>query len=339
MNASTSLPPCCLRIHPENPEIVVFGTYKLEKPSSLRHGSLDVYSTTNNNFNLLSSTKTESAVLDLKVCPDDSATWVSAHSTGNICIWTYTNHKLELRENLELFDKDVLVTSVFFSPTDKTSLLATLTSGEAALVDLTSGAFRVLAESHSLECWTGAFGEEGPAANVVFTGGDDARLISHDLRTDSKIWATSHRHHDAGVVSILCPGKEWPLESPNCLWTGSYDDNLRVFDLRKLDTDEGPSLFPSLLPQELHKINLEGGVWRLIPAPKTATTPANSVLACCMYQGAYIVSAEAEKPAIHKFFKGNHDSMVYGGDWASSGDTVITCSFYDNVIEQWSPNA
>lgn len=337
MNTKTELPPCCLRIHPDNNNIVVLGTYKLEKESGLRHGTLDVYSTENGLFQKLSSTKTELAVLDLKVSPKDSSSWVLAHSTGNLMLWRYENEALELQKDLQLFESDVLVTSVFFNPQNANLVLATLTSGEAAIVNLENGSFETLDSSHLLECWTGAFGEAGPSQNVVFTGGDDAKLIAHDLRTNGQIWATNHRHHEAGVVLVLCPGDSWLLHLPSTLWTGSYDDHLRVFDLRKLDTDEGPALFPSLLPQELHKVNLSGGVWRLIPAPSSANGPKDSVLACCMYQGAYIVLPEEGKPVERKFFKGEHESMVYGGDWASLGDSVVTCLFYDNVVERWLP--
>lgn len=326
MNTTTELPPCCLRVHPQNPEIAVLGTYKLEENGS-RHGSLDVYTTKNGHFERLSSTKTASAVLDLKVSPADASLWVLAHSTGNISVWRFEDEKLEMKQNMDLFEEDVLVTSVFFDPKDANRLLATLTSGEAAIVDLQNGTFDLLETPHSLECWTGAFGEEGAAQNVVFTGGDDAKLIAHDLRQNEKIWAST-RHHDAGVVLILCPGKEWRNPRSDCLWTGSYDDNLRVFDLRKIDTDEGPSLFPSLLPQELHKTNLGGGVWRLIPGPDL------SVLACCMYKGAYILKTGENEPQVGKFFKGKHESMVYGGDW--SGKDALTCLFYDNVVEKWA---
>lgn len=318
----------------------MIGTYKLEKDTGRRHGSLDVYASGKGGWTRLLSVATELAVLDVKVSPKDPSVWVLAHSTGNIMVWKFDedNNSLQLQENLRLYDEGVLVTSVFFDPANPEQLLATLTSGEAAIVNLQDSSSHQLDTQHLLECWTGAFGEAAPAANVVFTGGDDAKLIAHDLRTNSKIWATSARHHDAGVVLILCPNTLWLLHQPNQLWTGSYDDHLRVFDLRKLDTDDGPCLFPSLLPQELHKVNLNGGVWRLIPAPKSASTPQDSVLACCMYQGAYIVLPEDDKPVAKQFFKGQHDSMVYGGDWASLGEYVVTCSFYDNVVEQWLPS-
>lgn len=325
MNTTTRLPPCCLRTHPAHPEIAILGTYKLEENGS-RHGSLDIYTTKNAEFELLSSIETASAVLDLKISPENPDLWVLAHSTGNISIWTFEENALELKQNWAIFEEDELVTSVFFDPRNPQNVLVTLTSGASGIVCLENGEMEQFDTAHSLECWTGAFGEEGAAANVVFTGGDDAKLIAHDRRQKSKIWS-ANRHHDAGVVLILCPGKEWSNPNSNRLWTGSYDDNLRVFDLRKLETDEGPVLYPSLLPQELSKTDLGGGVWRLIPGPES------DILACCMYKGAYILGSENEKPEVKKFFKGRHESMVYGGDW-SRGE-ALTCLFYDCVVEKW----
>lgn len=324
----TELPPCCLRIHPKDSSIVFMGTYMLEKESGLRHGTVDVYRIEKGELHKLNSYVTL-AVLDIKISPSDPNLLVLAHSTGNIIVWKYDDHKLVQSSNLQLFDDLLLVTSVFFSPNNSNELLATLTTGEAALIDLTTADFTMLDTAHSLECWTGAFGEAGPAQNVVFTGGDDGKLIAHDLRTQDKIWETLHRHHDAGVVLVLCPGS-WNSENPNTLWTGSYDDCLRVFDLRHLD-DNGPKLYSGLLPQEIHKQNLGGGVWRLIPGPQ------GKVLTCCMYDGARIIETSNE-PQASLYFKGDHESMCYGGDWSPDGDFVVTCSFYDNVVQVWLPD-
>lgn len=321
-------------MHPTSCNVVFIGTYKLEKESGLRHGSVDIYDVSGGIFSRRASVPTKLAVLDLKISPEDPLFLVLAHSTGNLLVWKFNGESLEIVHEIEVFDHDTLVTSVFFSPNDSNLLLATLTAGSSAMVHLKTGQIDELTTSHSLECWTGAFGELGPTQNVIFTGGDDAKLIAHDLRTNDKIWETSHRHHDAGVVSILCPGPKWLTKRPNSLWTGSYDDCLRIFDLRRLDAEEGPTLYPGLLPQEQYKENLNGGVWRLIPAPDS-----DKVLACCMYDGARIIdpSSDPENPQVSRYFKGDHESMCYGGDW--QGDFVVTCSFYDNVVQLWLPTA
>lgn len=307
----TSLPPCCLRVHPLDPSIVLIGTYKLEE-SGLRHGSIEVYKL--DGLVLQSSTPTSLAILDMKFS-NDASTLVTAHSTGHLSLWRYDSG-LQHIEDIQVADEGVLVTSVFFHPT-LPKVLATLTSGDSAMVDLQNMDIEMLAP-HTLECWTAEF--ESP--NVAFTGGDDAKLIAHDLRMQQQIWAMGPRFHDAGVVLILPRGSR--------LWTGSYDDHLRVFDVRKLDGDDGPTLFAGLLPTEKQKENLNGGVWRLLPAPSSS-----QVLACCMYDGARILEEEGDAVHATRYFKGDHESMCYGGDWA--GDDVVTCSFYDNVVQVWLP--
>lgn len=298
----------------------------------MRHGSIEIYRIDNGNFVQLSSTPTKLAVLDVKFSPKDPLLFVSAHSTGNLAVWRYADALVTLVHDMAIFDEEILITSVFFDPLCPCRVLVTATSGESAIVDLETQETAVLPTTHDLECWTGAFGEVGPAKNVLFTGGDDGKLIAHDLRTQDKIWATSHRHHDAGVVLVLCPSDQWNKTQPNALWTGSYDDCLRIFDLRKLDADDGPVLYPGMLPQETFKENLNGGVWRLIPAPNS-----DRVLVCCMYDGARIVEPTATGAEVTRYFKGDHESMCYGGDWQD--DTIVTCSFYDNVVQQWLPTA
>lgn len=330
---ASKLPPCCLQIHPLNTEIIFVGTYELEKSLGLRNGTIETYTLINGTFTLVKETSTPLAILDLKFHPADPQFLVLAHSVGKVVIWDVDTDTCDLtvRQEYDVSKDNILVTSVFFDPSNTNRLLCTLTSGEAVLLNLSTGESESLDTSHELECWTGAFGQLGPCQNVVFTGGDDSKLTAHDLRTNEKIWSTNHRHHDAGVVSILCPSQSWLLSRPNDLWTGSYDDCLRVFDVRHIEGDDGPYLYQSLLPLETSKKNLGGGVWRLIPGPDT-----NNVLACCMYDGARIIKPVKDSFEVERYFKGDHESMCYGADWRNP-DSVVTCSFYDNVIQLWLP--
>lgn len=322
----SSLPPCCLRVHPNDTSLILLGTYQLEKDSGRRHGSVEMWKYADGHLEQLRTYPTDGAILDLKFGVGGS-TLVTAHSTGNIMVWRSAGADLELVHDKALFDPDTLITSIFFSPTHD-ELLVTLTSGASALVDLATFEVNELDTSHSLECWTGAFGEVGPLSNVVFTGGDDLALIAHDRRTNGPIW-TAARAHDAGVVAILPASPHWNAANAHHLWTGSYDDHLRVLDLRI--TEQSTDLIPGLVPRVLQKENLGGGVWRLIPSPVD-----QRVLACCMYDGARIING-GESFLVEGYFKGDHESMCYGGDWASDGSYVATCSFYDNVVQVWEP--
>lgn len=292
-------PPCCVRVTANN---VVLGTYALE--DGKRVGSVDMYKLVNNElkFCLLRETP---AVLDLKVSPIESTMLVLCHSTGDIILWRVCD-TLEKIATHKLCDD--IITSISFKH-DGRHVLATFSSGASVIVNIMSGSQEQLTERHELECWTGAFGSAPNYEHIVFTGGDDSKLIAHDLRTAEKVWAAS-RHHDAGVTLILPAHPDWSSE-PHKLMTGSYDDCVRILDIRNT-------------AKEIYKSNLGGGVWRLQPGSK-------GILACCMYDGARILDSEAK---VHRYFKGHHESICYGGDW--SADCVVTCSFYDRVVQVWT---
>lgn len=173
----------------------------------------------------------------------------------------------------QLFDSNTLVLSIKFSANDPSLMSATLSSGEVALLRITdAGAITVIAQhqSHTLECWTSAFGETSNLDNILFSGGDDSLLVSHDLRIMSMehsgiIWS-SMRLHDAGITSILPSSIKtgWMRQSPLCLWTGGYDDQLVSVDLR---LGAQNCLDKYNVPRVESKLDLGGGVWRLVPKP------------------------------------------------------------------------
>lgn len=341
-STTTNLPPCAIQIHPDNASIIFVATYKLEDDRS-RNGTVDVYKLENDELKLQQSCRTDSSILDLKISPFDHSFLCTSQSTGNIITWKWDGSELTQQKSYQLFDESLLVLSITFSPTSKDLMVATLTSGEVVLIRITDSELKIDRQlhEHSLEAWISSFGGDD-FPNLVMSGGDDAALMISDLRvplyedgeqevdysngvTDT---ISNNRIHQAGVTSIL---PSWRKSHGAQIWTGSYDDTLACLDLRKT------GMVAVNTRSVVSRQELGGGVWRLLPNPKNVDT----VLTCCMYNGAYILDAagvtEEEPSSIVKYYKAGHDSMVYGGDWSPNGDYVATCSFYDKQLRIWKP--
>ncbi|KAK9237256.1 WD40-repeat-containing domain protein [Lipomyces kononenkoae] len=326
-SALTELPPCVLAFYPSNSRFLVAGTYKLEDDGS-RHGALDIYDCAEGQLKFYKTVASkDSSILDLKFSPHDSSILASAHSTGKICLWRVSSEEdeidIQLGSTYKVVDtSDVLVLSICFSALDPTLLSVTLSSGEWRLLsistDISPATVKIESSfmAHSLEAWTSAFSSNG---SLIFSGGDDSVLSAYDLRAGIQVWQ-DRRSHAAGVTSIL------PFhDNENQIWTGSYDEKLRVWDLRK----------PYSKGSVIDEIKLGGGVWRLIHHPKVAD---KLILSCCMHGGARVISSNntiSEKSVLGSITEG-HESMVYGGDWSSDGAYIATCSFYDRKLNLWS---
>ncbi|PSN46316.1 Diphthine methyltransferase [Blattella germanica] len=113
---------------------------------------------------------------------------------------------------------------------------------------------------------------------------------------------------DGGVTSLHSNLlKEFVLAS------GSYDENLRLWDTRNTK-------------QPLSCLSLGGGVWRL----KWDPYKWQHLLAACMHGGFCIVN---DKPNIVTTYT-EHESLAYGADWCAdpTSKLVATCSFYDHKL-------
>ncbi|KAH8343003.1 hypothetical protein KR059_003496 [Drosophila kikkawai] len=168
--------------------------------------------------------------------------------------------------------------------------------------------------AHGFEAWTCAFDRWSP--HLLYSGGDDMLLLAHDLRTEQRAW--TNRAHMAGVTCLLShPGHE------HHLLTGSYDEQLRLFDTRSMK-------------RTLAEQDLGGGIWRLKPH----RARPDLILAACMYTNFSVVQLDAKEPALRWLGAyEEHKSICYGADWAPSGPgdsdgplVMATCSFYDHKL-------
>lgn len=310
-----------------------------------------------------------SSILDVRINSADPYLIATAQSTGIVILWRISPETLEVQSRVEcpvIDNPDVLVLSINFSPQDPNIFSASFSNGAVIVFKITENgtAVKIVGESsngitnaaHTLEAWTSAFGSpDYHLGHVLFSGGDDATLIAHDMRIapdtagdmPTSIFR-SRNLHDGGITSILpagslptnnaAGGNAWndgtragSSAGQHLLWTGGYDDKLNSIDLRMIG---GRELSPYVMPRVKSGMDLGGGVWRLVPSPVS-----NQVLACCMYGGARILNPleyTSDEPAqVVKTITEGHDSMVYGGDWRADGKYLATCSFYDKAVQVW----
>ncbi|CAB0032241.1 unnamed protein product [Trichogramma brassicae] len=186
-----------------------------------------------------------------------------------------------------------------------------------------TGNFERLVEwpAHDFEAWITCFDLRN--SEVVYTGGDDLKMRSFDLRSGPI--ATNSRSHGAGVTSLqFHPAKEYSFVS------GSYDEQLRHWDTRQLK-------------RPVHELPLGGGLWRLKYEP-SPQQPPRYLLAAGMYGGFFLVDVvDQEQPRVVENFQ-EHKSIAYGCDWSYSKRAdddpplVATCSFYDHCLKLCSIN-
>lgn len=213
--------------------------------------------------------------------------------------------------------------------------------------------------SHDLEAWTVAslpiLNFDGSFQHILFSGGDDSRLIASMVSQDScktgsistlltstpTLLFSDRKTHSAGVTSIL------PLPLPNHsntqnpqptrLLTGSYDESMYLHLLNP--HTRRPSLVTSL--------SLRGGVWRLrlmdtytIRLPTTHSGPPERlsekhhqyqtnylVSVSCMHAGVRILRVThtpSDTPEAHEkewqitieaSFTKGHETLVYCCDF------------------------
>ena len=161
-----------------------------------------------------------------------------------------------------------------------------------------------------------------------------------------------NKSHKASIICILrddlefigCYAKQG--NSSNYLITGSYDENLYFFDIRKLN-------------EEIYKEKLNCSIWDIKQNLFGKKEKKKLIFMSCIYEGFRVYEFNSEinflKNEKNKFgldllsWKENgkqecHNSIVYGLDMCNvfnknmqCQDLIsVTCSFYDNKIILWN---
>nr|KJB37080.1 hypothetical protein B456_006G188700 [Gossypium raimondii] len=206
-----------------------------------------------------------------------------------------------------------------------TSISVGLSDGSVSIITLAESKIEKLLEwkAHDFELWTTCFDIHQP--QLVYTGSDDCKFSCWDMRDNpSGMVFQNSKVHKMGVCCIA----KSPTD-PNTILTGSYDEYLRVWDLRCISR-----------PVNETSVCLGGGVWRIKHHPFVS----GLVLAACMHNGFAIVKIGDEKPEVVEAYS-QHGSLAYGADWQRAkllprGSTIVaTCSFYDRLLRVWRPKS
>ncbi|KAJ6648648.1 Diphthine methyltransferase [Pseudolycoriella hygida] len=285
-------------------EYFVCGTYQLEDNKSeelvlptRRKGRIYLfkYDAITEELSKLDAIET-AAILDQKWTEIDKKPVVAAaNALGEIMLYALVSDKLTLTSSVHLNpDIDNLLTlSIDWNANEKNKqLLSSDSKGNISLLQLNESNLNVVTRwnGHSFEAWTCCFDKWND--NIIYSGGDDTSLHVYDTRIHTK--TMTNKSHMAGVTSLLSfDNKE------HILATGSYDENLRIFDIRAFKNP-------------LSAINLKGGVWRIKPDP----VDKNLLLCACMYHNFSIVKLDESNEKtelVGEYFE--HKSICYGSDW------------------------
>ncbi|XP_058821215.1 diphthine methyltransferase-like isoform X1 [Topomyia yanbarensis] len=311
--------------HSPHRHLFVCGTYQLDKDETNNSGSSQ---TTRKGRILLFSYNIESNSLTLKQTIETSAIldqkW---HQRKPLLAVVNANSEVilyNLSSEDQLIQTDVLKIPIQDEGEQLALSLDWTTRGDRALVSDSKGGISVIGvddhgmhqqnrwKAHNFEAWTCAFDKSND--NIVYTGGDDAVLCIYDIRClETPI--VQNKSHDAGITSLLAF-----QHVEHLLATGSYDDNVRIFDTR-------------FMKSPASQINLGGGIWRM----KSNYYYPDQILCACMYHNFSIINIKKDYSIVLDSEYNEHNSICYGCDWSydpneCESKLFASCSFYDHKL-------
>ncbi|XP_046394458.1 diphthine methyltransferase [Ischnura elegans] len=337
-------------------DMFVCGTYQLierdeetldmASNNASRLGSINLYRVNQKGMLVLQHRVDTPGILDMKWCSLTSSLnepiLAVADAKGFVTIFYLRkdneNHALVFGESIECVDtKGTLALSIDWKSgnAENLQLVVSDSSGSISILSLIEGALVKFYtwHSHSHEAWIATFDNEDP--NIVYSGGDDCKMIIYDLKQKHPI-RTLYKEHGAGITALSCYRKQ------NILASGCYDERLRLWDKRNWK-----------IP--LSEIDLGGGVWKVKWHPNLEETLHNHLLAACMHAGFKLVNcnnAWQGEPLSESFTYLDHGSLAYGCDWCHSQvplqltpgmenrvvprSLAVTCSFYDRKLCLWA---
>ncbi|KAL0304669.1 UNVERIFIED_CONTAM: Diphthine methyltransferase [Sesamum calycinum] len=163
---------------------------------------------------------------------------------------------------------------------------------------------------------------------LVYTGSDDCKFSCWDLRDDPSNLVFQNK--EAHTMGVCCIAKS--PSDPYTLLTGSYDEYLRIWDVRSTSK-----------PVNESSICLGGGVWRIKHHPSTRTSLDGFVctmdlqLLNLMGIKSKLLNNTTNMTHLHTVQIGKEESIC-GRDKKKS-PVIATCSFYDRLLHVWTPES
>ncbi|CAM6082796.1 unnamed protein product [Calypogeia fissa] len=241
-------------------------------------------------------------VFDIKWRPyeDGPPSLAQASADGSLCLHTLTEGSdsatLELQEKANVDVSTSMCLYVDWNPVlSSPEVVLSHSDGCISLVGLGQSEPEISAswQAHNFEAWVAVYAS--CQTHVLYSGGDDCQFCCWDLRENpSSPVFRDRKTHSMGVTSI----------QSNVLWenmlvTGSYDESLRLFDMRMAQK-----------PLMRTELGLGGGVWRV----KWHHTRRDVLLAACMHNGAAIAQVGDGGFHILEQYE-EHTSLTYGASW------------------------
>lgn len=215
----------------------------------------------------MSVIRTPSGVLDLAFSPHEPDLLLATLATGVLIAYRVDRGSYSIQE---LSRNDISpgtpLHTITFSPVSRNIAAATAANGFVFLLKIpkspsTDNAIKPLQtiQAHSAPCLRAAFSADG---RRLYTAGEDGVLTSWSVTNPAnpkQRW-TSTDEHSRGITAL----QAWPApfacdvgKKRRLLLTGSYDGQLRIFDMSMQNR-------PPFLRQEM---DLGGPIWKLAPLP------------------------------------------------------------------------
>jgi len=350
----TEFDACSLETAPENDRnealAIVIGCYQLDQNKcadgsnpQTRSGQLRTYTIANNSLEFGDAHVTNlhqgGGVLDCKWLPKRNLL-ASALSSGEIAfhvLETTLNDgkfrltRIQVEQELAHESNTICLALDWSIQGGEYHLVSSYSNGQVVIhqIDWTEETLELKMQeihrwkAHTLfgktpsEVWTCCWAKYHP---IVLSGGNDGTMKGWDLRSclSRPIFQVGDCEYQAGVTAL-----SWQVSNHNTFASGSYDEGVRLWDIRTLSSNGREPL--------ARMSSCGGGIWRLKWHPQHQ----DKLLVAAMHGGCCVLTLEDNSFRKISALTNMHQSMAYGADWLGNSEHAASCSFYDQLACIW----